>query len=103
MVTWQQIGRGEPNPFDVTYTQSSTYNASYGELVITKGTQVDLPSPSENEAVGVRSFGQTVTITTPSGSIFDLGTSASFDSKRYIILVSDSTDWYPQNNEQSLS
>jgi len=103
MVTWQQIGQGEPNPFDVTYTANSQYSASYGEFVITEGDQVDLPSPSANEAVAVRSFEQTVTITTPSGSIFDLGTSPSFDSKRYIILVSDGTDWYPQNNEQSLS
>jgi hypothetical protein len=71
--------------------------------VITEGSQVALPTPQANEAVAVRSFGQEVTITTPSGSIFGLGTSISFDSKRYIILVSDSTDWYPQNNEQSLS
>jgi len=103
MVTWQQIGRGEPNPFDVTYTANSTYSASYGELVITEGSQVDLPSPSANEAVAVRSFDQTVTITTPSGNIWDLGSSVSFDSSEYLLLVSDGTDWYVQNNKSSLS
>jgi len=103
MVTWQQIGQGEPNPFDVTYTTNSTYSASYGEFVITEGSQVDLPSPSANEAVAVRSFEQTVTITTPSGNIRDLGSSATFQSPEYLLLVSDGTDWYVQNNEDSLS
>jgi len=105
MVTWQQIGQGEPNPFDVTHTNNSTYRASYGEFVITEGSQVDLPTPQANAAVAIRSFEQQVTITTPSGNIRDSSTTGNvhFSSARYIIFVSDGTNWYVQNNESGIS
>jgi len=103
MVTWQQIGRGEPNPFDVTYTNNNTYSASYGEFVITEGSQVDLPTPQANEAVAVRSFEQEVTITTPSGNIWGIGSSVTYQSSEYVLFVSDGANWYVQNNESSLS
>jgi len=103
MVNWQQIAQGEPNPFDVTYTSTSPYSASYNEFVITDGNQIDLPSPSANEAVMVRDFGQTVTITTPSGQIWNIGSQATYDSTEPILLVSDGTDWYLRGNEDALS
>jgi len=102
MVTWQQIGQGEPNPFDVTYTTNSPYSASYGEFVITEGSQVDLPSPTPNGAVAVRSFKQTVTITTPSGAIRDIGSKVHLESPEYVLLVSDGTNWYVQSNESGI-
>lgn len=106
MVTWQQIAQGEPNPFDVTYTTASPYSASYDEFVITDGSQIDLPSPSANDAVMVRDFGQSLTITTPSGTIIGQSVAAAsvtYDSTEPALFVSDGSDWYLRGNENSIS
>lgn len=105
MVTWQQIAQGEPNPFDITRTSTDGYTASYDEYVITDQPDITLPSPQADSAVAIRAdtATRTVTVTTPSGSILNLGSQANYQGPEPVIFVSDGVDWYVQNNEDQLS
>jgi hypothetical protein len=105
MVTWQQIAQGEPNPFDITRTSTDGYTASYDEYVITDQSSINLPSPQADSAVAVRADtkDRTVTVSTPSGSILDIGSQADYQGPEPAIFVSDGVDWYVQNDEDQLS
>jgi hypothetical protein len=105
MVTWQQIAQGEPNPFDITRTSTDGYTASYDEYVITDQSSINLPSPQQDAAVAVRAdtTDRTVTVSTPSGSILDIGSKAYYEGPEPAIFVSDGVDWYVQNDEDQLS
>lgn len=105
MVTWQQIAQGEPNPFDITRTSTDGYTASYDEYVITDQPTINLPSPQQDAAVAVRADtkDRTVTVSTPSGSILDIGSQAYYQGPEPAIFVSDGVDWYVQNDEQQIS
>lgn len=104
MVTWQQIAQGEPNPFDITRTSTDGYTASYDEYVITDQPTIDLPSPQQDAAVAVRADtkDRRVAVSTPSGSILDIGSEAYYEGPEPAIFVSDGVDWYVQNDEQQL-
>lgn len=86
----QWIGAGGSS-YNVVIPTSS-YTASDGEMVISDGYDVTLPSPSQNAIVGVSALSY-ISITAQSGSV-ETYNSVTLSSSETAQFASDGSNWY---------
>jgi len=80
------------NDFDLT-RQDGTYTGATGELVVSDGGTITLPTPTAGEKFGVRALRNDVTLL-PNGSIEASTSDRRIDSEGNSVFVSDGTEWY---------
>lgn len=80
------------NDFDLT-RQDGTYTGATGELVVSDGGTITLPTPTAGEKFGVRALRNDVTLLS-NGSIEASTSDRRIDSEGNSVFVSDGTEWY---------
>jgi hypothetical protein len=87
------------NPYTVVQTTDSLYSASEGEFVISSGSEVELPTPTQDSVVAVRGEPRTGVDVVPSSGQAQLNTNGiSLEYGESAVFVSDGNDWYLRND-----
>jgi hypothetical protein len=90
------------NGLTTVRTSQATYNASNGEIVITDGDKVSLPSPEQGATVLVKPLASYVNLETASGAIANETSTARYDGDSALYLVSDGTNWYSRSELKNI-
>lgn len=91
-MTWVTVGGGETNPY-TTVIPDADYTASNEDMVISEGYAVELPTPEANAIVGISAIGS-VEVSTPSGTIENVGDLSVLNDSETGYFVSDGTNWF---------
>lgn len=86
------------NPYTVV-SPTGTYSASEGEFVISDGSEITLPSPTQDGVVAVRGPANGAADVVPaSGQIQLQNNGVAIQNGTDAVFVSDGSDWYVRND-----